>query len=76
MSGADPLMGDMEPNQYEMSIEELSIEIRVALAKKGLKAKDLADEMQKSRQWISALMNPNQLKNRQIEALKVIEEMK
>ena len=66
----------METDNRKKTVEDLAKEIRIGLAEKYLRAKDLAEEMDKSRQWISALMNPNQLKGRQEEALEVIKKMK
>ncbi len=62
-------------NIKDQSIEALAVEIRVQLAKKGLSVSGFADEYGKTRQWVSALINPNQLKNRQLDALKKLDEI-
>ena len=54
------------------SIENNSKVIRLLLTEKGLRASDLAEGMGKSRQLISSLINPDQIRGKQIECIEFL----
>jgi DNA-binding Xre family transcriptional regulator len=57
------------------STDDLAQEIKEMLHKKKLKAVHLAESMGKTKQFISSLMNPDQLRKKQLEALEVLKKM-
>lgn len=57
----------------EETVEELAKLIRHKMVDMNLKHKDLAKRMGKSRQWVSLLLNPVQVTNRQKQALEMLE---
>jgi hypothetical protein len=60
----------------ENNIEEQARQLRILLAEKSVRSGELAEAMGKSKQWISNLLNPQQIGRRQLEAIEFLKNMK
>jgi hypothetical protein len=56
-----------------MSIESNATKIKVMMAERNLRPSDIADKVKKSRQFISGLINPQQIRKRQEELIEQLE---